>query len=267
MKARKSLSAMTPKPVHEQDSVDHADKAVKSIKRNRKQRHTKLKEMIANDDDDRPEPLVQGNQVICPVCSTAVHGDEDFINAHVNSCVSNAARMQSEAEERDLRRQREEEDVDPWEDDGTRLGLRNVGGLRRLGIDVRDQTQEDIEEDIDIDGDDEVAFGDAQFTEGDLLGLEVTGGPRVEEEDGENDGKTLRDLVSEGKIITRRALSVDVTGIKAEVEEVMGVGEADRMDDAITAARRSGQANQLVTALENKIRMLVSQFTHIKSYI
>lgn len=261
-KARQSLSALAPKFESLMDTVDHADKTVKLIKRNRKQRHTKLKEMITQDDDDRPVNFLD-ERPTCPVCSTILAGDADCVDAHVDACIANAARLQEEEEAREARRRREEEDVDPWgeyEVDGrVRIGVANPAGLRRLGVDVRDPGQEDMEDDIDIDGDDEVAFGNAQFTESDVLGVgaEVT----VDVDGDDNDEKSLRDLVAEGKVVTRRTVPSSMLGIKAEMEEVMGIGEADRMDDAIKAARKKGNSHQLTQALEDKIKLLVSAFS------
>ncbi len=257
-KARQSLSAMAPKSESLMDTVDHADKTVKLIKRNRKQRHTKLKEMITQEDDERPVNFLD-ERPTCPVCSTILGGDEDCVDAHVDACIANAARVQEEAEAREARMRREEEDVDPWgeyEADGrVRIGVSNAAGLRRLGVDVRDHGQVDMEDDIDIDGDDEVVFGDAQFTESDVLGLGVEATVDVEGDD--NEEKTLRDLVAEGKVVTRRPVPSDMPGIKAEMEEVMGVGEADRMDEAIKSARKRGNSLQVIQALENKIKLLV----------
>ncbi|KII95020.1 hypothetical protein PLICRDRAFT_199448 [Plicaturopsis crispa FD-325 SS-3] len=114
---------------------------------------------------------------------------------------------------------------------------------------MRNRNEQDVEDEVDIDGDDEAVFGDVQFTEGDILGL-----PR---EDGEDDatGSTLRDLVAKGKVVTR---TTGVEGVKAKVEEVMGLGDADRMDLAILTARRNNDTAGLLLALENKIKQLES---------
>lgn len=121
-----------------------------------------------------------------------------------------------------------------------------------------------------MDGDDEAVFGDAQFTEGDILG--PTSEPHVEDNENEDvqiDGdsdeeganrkrKTLRDLVAEGKVVRRRSSHDGVDAVKAKMEEVMGVGDADKMDIAVNVARRQGSPSALIQALENKIKQLVS---------
>jgi hypothetical protein len=124
---------------------------------------------------------------------------------------------------------------------------------------------------VDVDGDDEAVYGDAQFTEGDILGhtedanedadVQIDGdstGTSDEDEDGNTQRKTLRDLVAEGKVVRRRSPGADgVNAVKAKMEEVMGVGDADKMDIAVNSARRNGNSSALIQALENKIKQLV----------
>jgi hypothetical protein len=115
---------------------------------------------------------------------------------------------------------------------------------------------------VDVDGDDEVVFGGAQFTEGDILGhpegdIQIDGDTTSDEdEDGITERKTLRDLVAEGKVVRRRVPGVD--DVKVKMEEVMGVGDADKMDLAVNSARKHGNSSALILALENKIKQLVS---------
>jgi len=125
---------------------------------------------------------------------------------------------------------------------------------------------------VDVDGDDEAVYGDAQFTEGDILGhtedpnedadVQIDGdstGTSDEDEDGNTQRKTLRDLVAEGKVVRRRSPpgADGVNAVKAKMEEVMGVGDADKMNIAVNSARRNGNSSALIQALENKIKQLV----------
>ena len=121
---------------------------------------------------------------------------------------------------------------------------------------------------MDVDGDDEAVFGGAQFTEGDILGhvdSDKEGDEDRDTTDNEDEGggteKTLRDLVAEGKVVRRRSpLPGDdgVEAVRAKMEEVMGVGDSDKMDLAVSSARRHGNLSELIHALENKIKQLVS---------
>ena len=55
------------------------------------------------------------------------------------------------------------------------------------GFDIRNTTQEDVDDEIDVDGDDDVLFGAAQFTESDILATvstEVTTTPSPAEDSG-----------------------------------------------------------------------------------
>jgi hypothetical protein len=119
-----------------------------------------------------------------------------------------------------------------------------------------------VEDEVDVEGDDEDVFGDVQFTEGDILGptsdppLDVSLEEDLENGDTQREQKTLRDLVAEGKVLRRR-LSPGTEHVKAKMDEIMGVGDADKMDLAIAAARKQGNAKALITALENKVKQLV----------
>lgn len=268
MKAQKSMITHAGL---ELSSVDQLEKTLKLLQRRRKSRNARLKELITQDDDIHGDSYMKRRGTTCPICLTLVSGDEDVIEAHVNACIANASRLQLEAEERERRVselelvRQAEASVDPWveiEVDGAvRLHLANARGLRSSGVHVRDSTQIDVEDEVDVDGDDE--FGMAQFTEQDVINP-VTSGQlddvdEDDEEGGEDGNKTLRDLVAEGKVVTRRTLTPDLNGVRAEVEEVIGVGDADRMNEAITAARRKGDKNRLIAALEEKVKQLVSQ--------
>ena len=107
-------------------------------------------------------------------------------------------------------------------------------------------------------------FGSAQFTEGDILGPTNTenGNVRIDADSDDEGGtdlhKTLRDLMSQGKVV-RRSSREGVEAVKAKMEEVMGVGDVDKMDLMINSARKHALKNPgvLIEALENKIKQLV----------
>lgn len=133
------------------------------------------------------------------------------------------------------------------------------------GFHTRNRNEQDVDDEVDVDGDDQ--FGDAQFTEGDILPVD-TPQPAVEEEvevDIEDDDedetqraqKTLRALVAEGKVV-RRTSDDGIACVKAKVEEVMVVADAEKMDFAILGAQKRGDKSFLIKALENKVKQLVS---------
>ena len=72
-----------------------------------------------------------------------------------------------------------------------------------------------MEEELDIDGDDKAVYGDAQFTEGDVLPVHINRGDSIEddfqvniEDDREDEAQgaqqTLHDLVSQSGVKTRK---------------------------------------------------------------
>lgn len=130
---------------------------------------------------------------------------------------------------------------------------------------------------MDVDGDDLAVFGEVQFTEGDILTPIDTSRPPVEEDveveiegDSEDEAQreqmTLRDLVAESKVIQRRSPEESVETLKARMEEVMGVGDADRMELAILTARKRGDKGSLIIALENKVKQLVSPLPFLHGF-
>ncbi|EPQ59171.1 hypothetical protein GLOTRDRAFT_103219 [Gloeophyllum trabeum ATCC 11539] len=241
LKARKSLSALSSAPsTSTTDILVQTTKTLHTIMKRRKQRHTKLREMTREEEDSHFSRRTTGRgEGVCPVCLQVIKGDPDVVEAHVDSCLAHANRVLEETQREERRRAR-------------------VGA----GFSTLDRNQQDVDEDIDVDGDDAGVFGDAQFTEGDVLGesLEVDVEAHDEADgEGTHERKTLRALVAEGKVVRRLATgSTGVDGLKAEMEEVMGVGETDLMDLAITLARKKGDASALVVALENKVKQLES---------
>ena len=126
-----------------------------------------------------------------------------------------------------------------------------------MGFHVRNRNDADVDDEVDVDGDDEAVFGDAQFTEGDILPLNTD--PRHIEDgrelgvDPEGDdiltgNESLRDLVAKGKLPKRSE--------RSEATRQCSVND-DATDLAVAAARRSGNTSSLVNALESKIRLLV----------
>ncbi|KAK0243151.1 hypothetical protein EDD85DRAFT_318370 [Armillaria nabsnona] len=232
---------------------EQTTKTLQKIKRNRKRRHAGLKEMTREDEEGYSHAQTQYcGEIVCPVCLTTVAGDGDVLDAHVDACLAGEnRRMDEQREQREMLRR--EEDQEEWEDEGP-----IIGSVRGTGFHTRNRNEQDIEEEIDIDGDDD-AFGCPQFTEGDILGPAPA--PEVEVDiETEGDGAvamTLRDLVAEGKVTkgkekTHEGLDV----VKAKMDEVMGVGEADRMDRAVLSAKQSGNRPVLIKALEEKVKYL-----------
>ncbi|KAF9785759.1 hypothetical protein BJ322DRAFT_1099605 [Thelephora terrestris] len=140
-----------------QDATARTEKMIKTVKRRRKQRYHRLREMIqGHDGDARCGGGGGGGEVVCPVCLETVFGDPDVAEAHVDACLVHAMPSVHERSETDLGRP-------------SRTRATDGANLTASGFHVRDTNHEDVEDEIDVDGDDEEVFGRAQFTEVDIL--------------------------------------------------------------------------------------------------
>lgn len=286
------MSAMNPRSNNPTDSLEQAVKSIQTIKRHRKQRQAKFREMAREEEEgsnvrDRWLSRGQGEEVVCPVCSQTVRGDQDVLDAHVDACLANESQRLEEERIRQQELQRASEEDIVWDEDvegGGHVGDVRGSCLARsfhghclqwvstgTGFHTRDRHEQDVDDEVDIDGEDQ-AFGDAQFTEGDILPVDhpqpaVDQDVEVEiegdsEDEAQREQKTLRDLVAEGKVV-RKAVSDDgINAVKEKMDEVMGVGDADKMDLAILAARKRGDKSSLITALKNKVKQLVRIISH-----
>ncbi|KAF8914230.1 hypothetical protein CPB84DRAFT_1758762 [Gymnopilus junonius] len=255
VKARKSIVTRNVK-----DSMEQSSKTIMTVKRRRKQRGQKLKELLREEEEgtlsqDSWLKRFTGEEITCPLCSATVRGDQDVLDAHVDSCLAHESQRLEEARQRELLHQRAmEEDTWNMADDHSNY----VGDVRGAGFYHRND-EECVEEEVDIDGDDQIVFGEAQFTEGDIV--PISG--RIEEIDvdvdveieGDNDDeaqqaqKSLRDLIAAGK---RKSPQVATT------PDVSHSSEVDKIELAILNARQRGDEGDLISALENKIRLLES---------
>ena len=221
-------------------------KTLSSIKRRRKARNMALR-AVTRDEDDAPvagkgKGRSRATAEQCPVCMQDVEGDLDVIAAHVDACLTHAELHRPggsmDAEEdggapRNIEDNVDDGEDDVWEESETpdrvrRLRLRQGAraGAEALGFVVGDRTVEDVDDEIDVEGDDLSTFGAAQFTEADVL---TEGG----------DSEPSRH------------------------DSVRRVAEAEA-DLAIERARHAKNSQALITALESKVRLLTvcSSFLH-----
>ncbi|KAI0650508.1 hypothetical protein C8Q79DRAFT_900784 [Trametes meyenii] len=281
--ALKARQTMKPGSSSTGASIEDIDKTIRMLKRHRKRRHQTLRELTREDEDAEwwggrhRGDAGDGEGTVCPVCGNMVLGDVDVVEAHVDSCLA-YARLTTEAEEN--RRGRTgsadvagEFDVDV-EGEGLIPGVMEGVSFRGTGFDIPNRNTQDVDDDIDIDGEDDVVFGAPQFTEEDVL--DPTSAPPttdslsdagthadVDIDDaagGEHGlqrepkkGKTLKDLVAEGKVVRSR-----VDEAKRTVEEVIGVSDTEQVDLAVELARRGGDQAALIRALESKVHLLES---------
>ncbi len=226
---------------------------------------------------------IASDEIVCPVCSKGVRGDQDVIEAHVDACLADETRK---LEERARSATQDLVVVDEdWDSPDTVLpdgAVGHVGNVRGMldtsrfcshcpdvmegtGFHTRDPAGQDVDDEIDIDGDDQEAFGEAQFTEKDIVVVDdPPGSPFVDMDNvDETDSAqmTLRDLIAEGRVSQRPAYP-DTTG---EVGEIIQLGDFEQMDQAILNAKNKGSKKAIIAALEDKIKQLVR--LHILSYL
>ncbi|KAM6496093.1 hypothetical protein JOM56_008799 [Amanita muscaria] len=259
LKARKSFRS------HTTDTIEQATKIIQTIKRHRKQRHTRLRDLTRDIDDEptasRPgssrDPFASGSsteRMECPVCINIIQGDTDVLEAHIDACLADQARREEAAAA-----------MDETE------GVGHIGDVTGTGFHTRNPGDRDVEDDVDIDGDDLAVYGEAQFTEGDLItlaqdrepnGLNTPDEDEIIEIDSDVEEycehKSLHELVAEGKVNKRTTKGDGVDAVRAKMNEVMGIGDTERLDLAIAVARNKGDKTALIVALESKVKLLES---------
>jgi hypothetical protein len=121
-----------------------------------------------------------------------------------------------------------------------------------------------MEEELDIEGDDQVVYGEAQFTEGDVLHAHTRRQNPIEddvqvniEDDSEDEAQgaqqTLHDLVSQSATNTRKRIEEKASRLKWSGNP----SELDRIESAIVAARHRRDKAGLLAAIDNKAKLLV----------
>ncbi|KAJ7068607.1 hypothetical protein C8F01DRAFT_977914, partial [Mycena amicta] len=281
------------------DLLAEAAQRIQTIKRHRKQRNAKLKELVRGDEPGpssstssrlretwrrRGPGAATGGpcEIVCPVCMVSVRGDTDVLEAHVDACLADQARRLEEErrEHMEHRRAAVRMSVDDVDEDNGPGHVGNVRGFTSsslqhsshtltlqpgTGFATRDPRANDVDDEIDVDGDDEAVFGEAQFTEDDVVRAfpppeRIRPSDVGEEMDVDVDGEeTLRELVAQGKVTSRERPAQQVlvgVGVEARDDED---ADADKLELAILAAKNRGDQASLVGLLQSKIKMLESR--------
>ncbi|KAI3616579.1 ring finger protein 1 [Moniliophthora roreri] len=169
-KARRSILQTTHPIVASRTPVLQT---IAAVKRNRKSRHARLRDMT-KEDEDYPISSTRAedgrNEVVCPVCLNIVYGDQDVLDAHVDACLAHEARLEQERQTiAQIQAQAEEEEI-MVDIDGDPVGG-YIGDVRGTGFHTRNPDSQDVDDEVDVDGDDAVLYGVSQFTETDVLPL------------------------------------------------------------------------------------------------
>ena len=228
---------------HTNTTPTSIERAIGYITRRRKARHGRLKELAKEEatwlarhgaGDVGPE-----GGIVCPVCSQPVRGDRDVVEAHVDTCLAYERRRPQVERERTIGLVRGNDDVDvdvdSWDGQGSvRTRVITNASLRGTGIHIRPSAM-DTEDDIDIDGTDDAAFGDAQFGEADVLRVEL-GVENVDD---------------------RQTQVITPTDVGSLSQSRSSDEDMDKLDGAILTARSRGDNLALIAALEVKLNAMV----------
>lgn len=163
------------------------------------------------------------------------------------------------------------------------------------GFSIRNPAEQDVDDDLDIEGADEDEFGEAQFDEADIIGSDShsqagTNGMDADMDGGEREllptplpnasifgaslpparARTLRDLVAEGKVSRNGIHDILIAGVKGKGvdhhihdsqvstrQDTQQVVSAEDVDAAVEAAIISGDKDALITALQKKLQHIV----------
>jgi len=112
------------------DTLEQTSKAIHIIKRHRKQRHVRLREMTRDDDDENTRSPWTANgrgEISCPVCLQTVGGDQDVMEAHVDACLAHQ-HLRANQESQGASQEDTWEDIDV--EGETRLRITNGTNLR-----------------------------------------------------------------------------------------------------------------------------------------
>ena len=120
VKARKSISAGSSSKAKfishsEPASLEIVENTLRMLKRHRKQRHAKLRDMTREEEEENSLTRVTAEGTVCPVCLKVVPGDADVVEAHVDSCLAHEARLREERE-RAMESRTLNDAADGWEE-------------------------------------------------------------------------------------------------------------------------------------------------------
>ena len=108
-RARRSLSSLNQR-VGLGDTLALSSKTIQVVRRHRKQRHARLRELTRDEEDEGTGHAGRDGAPACPVCLRKVPGDQDVVEAHIDACLAHESlRVAQEESERASQE-------DAWED-------------------------------------------------------------------------------------------------------------------------------------------------------
>ena len=90
VRAQKAISRSDSRRASK-NTTAQTEKVIQTVKRRRKQRYNRLREMVQGHEDDMLDNDRRGRgEIVCPVCLKTVFGDPDVTEAHVDACLIHA---------------------------------------------------------------------------------------------------------------------------------------------------------------------------------
>ncbi|KAL5636609.1 hypothetical protein ACGC1H_000534 [Rhizoctonia solani] len=212
-----------------------------------------------------PESMVERRQRrvggMCPVCEDDV---AEGLEEHVDRCLQDAVLPH---------RDRDHERVgtpptqnEPGPDEQELVRATDFTDFRGTGYDIRDRNIPDVDEDLDVDGDeDTVLFGESQFFESDIIaGNDDNSDSRqmTPADADEPSTRLLRELVAARKMVMTQR-NVDIEG--EEEDERVSVGSSADASMTWPPASAGDAKDAQIEALLAQVKQLESALEHAKS--
>ncbi|XP_053549367.1 E3 ubiquitin-protein ligase RNF220 isoform X3 [Bombina bombina] len=144
----------------------------------------------------------QDDGQVCPLCNRPLSGSEEEMSRHVELCLSKRETCMNEDDSVDIENENRFEEYEWCGQKRIRATTLLEGGFRGSGfIMCSSKENHDSDADLDVDGDDTLEYGKAQYTEADVI-------PCTGEEPGEaKEREALRGAVLNGGTPTSRISS------------------------------------------------------------
>ncbi|XP_023219471.1 E3 ubiquitin-protein ligase RNF220-like isoform X2 [Centruroides sculpturatus] len=184
----------------------------------------------------------------CSVCNERLSGTSEEINNHIESCLR---KKETESDEENV--DVEDEFYEEYEWAGqTRIRATSLlhGRFSASGYQVGKHDDDDDDQDLNVDGDDTVTYGQAQYTEADVI-------PCTSDEPLENkERQELRKALLMNETPNQQRL---LQSSKWNMENDDGIDEKEVSADNHVDSENDDTSEQVITSLKEKIKELEEQ--------
>ncbi|CEL63671.1 E3 ubiquitin-protein ligase Rnf220 OS=Mus musculus GN=Rnf220 PE=1 SV=1 [Rhizoctonia solani AG-1 IB] len=212
-----------------------------------------------------PESMVERRQRrvggVCPVCEDDV---PEGLEEHVDRCLQDAVLPHRDREREHVGTPPTQNETGPEEQELVRVT--DFTDFRGTGYDIRDRNIPDVDEDLDVDGDeDTVLYGESQFFESDIIAGDEVGSDSRQMSPADTDeqsARLLRELVAARKMVMTQR-DVDVEG--EEEDERVSIGSSADTSMTWPPAPTGDGKDAQIEALLAQVKQLESALEQAKS--